>query len=189
VFRRVLDTPSPAIPSSIMDRARALVVVPGARAEGRTYYGLAVLAVAETDGGRWAPPAITAFRGSIPMEIPSTKVDFVVIALSATGTDRLTRSNMVPVAQQLDAGPLEEDAREALDADLVGYMQFGDYFAGVPIDDWTLITMRGANEELYGRPYTTIDLLHRGLLTVPVAARPWQQAIDDYFRVLRRGGV
>jgi lipid-binding SYLF domain-containing protein len=88
-----------------------------------------------------------------------------------------------PVVPPIVPGTLGQDTRVRLDADLLGYMQAGDYFAGITIRDWTIREVRDANARLYGRPYSTDDIVRgAGFFHLPPAARSWRGAIAAYFR-------
>jgi lipid-binding SYLF domain-containing protein len=64
-------------------------------------------------------------------------------------------------------------------------MQFGEYFAGVAIEDWEVSEQRSSNQALYGRPYSTEDILRgAGFFHLPKMARLWREAIADYFRAM-----
>lgn len=61
--------------------------------------------------------------------------------------------------QPIAPGALGRDTPVNINADLLAYMQFGGYFAGVTIDDWIIGEMKESS-----------------------AARVWRDALADYFR-------
>ena len=162
VFRRALDTPSAAIPASIMMRARGIAVFPAARTDGGVYYGMGVMSAKGADPLHWTLPAFVAFRGTIPFALETDTADFIFVALTPRALDYLTQNQMLPVASRIYPGALDQETREKLDADLVGYMQFGEYFAGVSLETWTIVGMNARNP--------------------PPDARAWVNAIASYFR-------
>jgi lipid-binding SYLF domain-containing protein len=183
VLRRALDTPSAAIPASIMARARGAAVFPAARTDGGMYYGLGVMSARGADPLRWTPPAVLNFCGTIPIDLDAASVDFVLVPLTRRGLDYLTQNQLSPVPMRIYPGPLGQETHERLDADLVGYMQFGDYFAGVSVERWTVVGMGSMNRELYRRAYSTDDIVRgAGFFNPPPAARAWLDALADYFR-------
>ena len=67
----------------------------------------------------------------------------------------------------------------------MAYMQFGDFFAGVTVNDWIVSELKDANARLYGRAYSTEDIVRgAGFFHLPPAARSWRNAIVAYFREL-----
>jgi lipid-binding SYLF domain-containing protein len=81
------------------------------------------------------------------------------------------------------AGGLGHSTPTRINADLLAYMQFENYFAGVTVDDWIVQEIKASNAILYGRPYSTDDIVRgAGFFRVPTAARMWRDAIAGYFR-------
>ena len=172
----------PAIPRSIMLRTRAIAVIPAAVRDGALYYGHGVLSV-RIASEIWTPPAVVAFDGAIPLELETDAVDFVLVALTPRGLGHLVSERFIsPVIHDIAAGPLEELTPAAAKADVIGYVQFADYFAGVTISDWSIAEVRSSNEHLYGRPYSTDEIIRgAGFFRLPWAARQWRDAVADYF--------
>lgn len=143
ILRRTLEVPSTAIPAQVMVRARAIVVVPGARTDGEMYYGLGVMNTREDDPLRWTPLNVINFRGTIPVDLDAANADFILVALTPEGEASLTQGLPLPGSVRIHPGPLGEAWSEGLDADVVGYMAFADYFGGITIDNCTLVPMNG----------------------------------------------
>ncbi len=183
VLRRVLDTSSPAIPASVMMRARGIAVFPAARADGEMYYGLGVMSASGADRTRWSPPAVLNFRGTIPVDLDATNIDFFFVALTPRGLDYLTQNLKSPIKRPIYPGPIGQDTAERLDADLVWYIGFDNYFAGVSVDSWTIVDIRSMNSQLYRREYTADEIVRgAGFFNSPPSARAWLDALADYFR-------
>jgi lipid-binding SYLF domain-containing protein len=92
--------------------------------------------------------------------------------------ERLISPATIPIAP----GSLGENTHVQGHADLVAYMQFGDYFAGVTVNDWIVSDAKAANARLYGWPCATEDIVYGAVFHLPPAARSWRNAI---FRLLR----
>jgi len=184
VFERAVDPGAAAIPASVLIRARAIAVFPRSARYGSGYSGRGVLSARGANPSYWTPPAVIAFEGTVPLDLESDAVDFVLVAQTPRGLDYLIQPQFVsPVVLPIVPGALGQDTRVRLDADLLGYMQFGDYFAGITIRDWSIREMRDANARLYGRPYSTEDIVRGvGFFHLPPAARSWRGAIAAYFR-------
>lgn len=184
VFDRAVDTPAAAIPASIMVRARGIAVIPGADKDGSLYYGLGVLSARGVSPQAWTPPGVIAFQGAIPLDLQAKTIDFVLVAQTARGLDYLIEPRFdSPLTHPIAPGPLGLDSRMRMGADLLAYMQFGGYFAGVTIEDWGISEMRSSNERIYGRPYSTIDLVRgTGFFRLPPSARLYRDSLVSYFR-------
>jgi lipid-binding SYLF domain-containing protein len=186
VFQRAVSTPAAAIPVSIMARAGAVAVIPGAQKDGGLYYGVGVVSARAGGMEGWTPPAVIAFQGAIPFDLDSNTVDFVLVPQTRRGLDHLLAERFLgPLTEPLEPGPVGLDARSRVETDILAYMQFGEYFAGVAIEDWEVSELRSSNEQLYGRPYSTDDILRgAGFFRLPKMARLWREAIADYFRAM-----
>ena len=119
-----------------------------------------------------------------PFDLDAVTIDFVFIAQSQRGLDLLVEARTTSVAARpMAAGDLGHDTLTRLNADLVAYMQFGHYFAGVAVDDWIVQEMKASNAALYGRPYSTDEIVRgAGFFHAPRAARIWREALTSYFR-------
>ena len=71
-------------------------------------------------------------------------------------------------AHAIAAGAARAQFAVRINADLLAYMQFENYFAGVTIDDWVIQEMTASNAVLYGRPYSTDDIVRgAGFFHIP----------------------
>lgn len=184
VFTHAVATPAAAVPAAVLMRATAIAAIPSAVRDGTLYYGRGVVSAR---GGRldyWTPPAVIAFEGSIPLDLETTTVDFLVIAQTRRGLGYLTLGRIAGAAHcSMVPGALGHNTPVRIDADLLAYIRFDNYFAGVTIDNWIVDDMTASNAVLYGRPYSTDDIVRgAGFFHVPSAARMWRDALSDYFR-------
>lgn len=184
VFARAVATPAAAIPAAVMMRATAIAAIPSAVKDGTRYYGTGVVSARGARPDYWTPPAVIAFEGDIPLDLESSTVDFIVIAQTRRGLDYLAQGRIANTAPYwMVAGGLGHNAPVRIDADLLAYIQFDNYFAGVTIDDWIVDDMTASNAALYGRPFSTDDIVRgAGFFHVPSSARMWRDALADYFR-------
>jgi lipid-binding SYLF domain-containing protein len=183
VFEQAIGTPASAIPPSVMLRARGVLIVPAARRDGALYYGVGVFSAREGVIEEWSPPAVLAFQGAIPLELESPMVDFILLPMSPRGLNSLLQERFAaPIANPVVPGALGQDGR-GQKADIVGYIRFAEYCAGVTIDDWEISALTSGNMQLYGRPYTTEDIVRgAGFFHVPKAGRRFRETLTDYFR-------
>lgn len=184
VLQRAVDERAAAISTSVLMRAYGIAVFPDAVKDGLRYYGTGVMSARGANPGYWMPPAFLEFEGAIPLDLESRTGDFILIAQTSRGLDHLTQERFIsPVIVPIAPGPLGHDTRVRIDADLVAYMQFGDYFAGVTVNDWIVSEVKEANARLYGRPYSTEDIVRlAGFFHLTPAARTWRSALVALFK-------
>jgi lipid-binding SYLF domain-containing protein len=185
VLVRVLDAPAPAIPQSVLERARAIVIVPGGSA--RPSFGdsgsrmSGVLSARGASPDHWSPPAIVELRGAIAPTLDVNDLDVIVVAQTGRGLNALMADGgWLPGGVVIAAGPIAED--ESVAADLVAYVRFENYFAGVTIDDWTIESAKDANAALYGKGYSTASIVRgQGFFHLRPAARAWHETLAELF--------
>ena len=159
-----------------------LAVFPGSVGEASCYTGLGIASARDIVNGNWTAPATMAFEGRIPVSLDVSKVDFIFVALTPRGADYFKApQSSLAAGDVLAPGPLGQNARIDMNTDILAYMQFGDFFAGVTVGEFSLREMNDANARLYGKPYSTADLW-RGGLRLPVAAEIWRAALRSSFR-------
>ena len=184
VFSRAVAAPAAAIPAAILMRATAIAAVPSAVRDGTRYYGRGVVSARGARPDQWTPPAVIAFEGDIPLDLEATAVDFLVIAQTRRGLAYLTLGRLPGTAPySMVPGAVGHNAPIRIYADLLAFVRFDKYFAGVTIDNWTVDDMRASNAVLYGRPYSTDDIVRgAGFFHMPSSARMWREALASYFR-------
>ena len=182
IFRRVVETPSAAIPASVMQRARALAVFPAAVGETGCYSGLGIVSARGNSSQDWTMPALIAFEGQIPLSLDVASLDFVFVALTPTGADYFKRPESALTGDRFIApGPLGQGTPVKTGTDILAYMQFGDFFAGVTVRELSVRQLKDASARVYGKPYSTADVL-RGGFKAPSVAQAWRDALASYFR-------
>ena len=184
VFERATQVPYAAIPAAVMLRARGVVVIPAAHTAGTLYYGIGAFSARQGPFDEWTPPAILAFQGALPVALESQDVDFVLLPMTSLGMnalveDRYTGGSLGPIV----AGGIGSPMQGAPSADILGYVRFGKYFAGMTIEDWQVSEMRVSNKQLYGRAYSTDEIVRgSGFFHLPKSARQFRETLSAYFR-------
>lgn len=184
VFVDAVATPAAAVPAAVLMRGTAIAAIPSAVKDGMRYYGRGVISARGARPDYWTPPAVIAFEGEIPLDLDSTTVDFLVIAQTRRGLDYLTLGRFASTQPySMVPGALGHNAPVRINADLLAYARFDSHFAGVTIDNWIVDDIRASNAVLYGRSYSTDDIVRgAGFFHVPSSARLWREALADYFR-------
>jgi len=184
VFSRAVDTPAAAIPAAVLMRATGIAVIPAATGQSNRYHGKGILSARGARPYDWSPPAVIAFDGAIPFDLESGPIAVVLVAQTRRGLDSLVQEGSSrDIARPMAPGPLGHNSPAGINADVLGYVQFSDYFAGVMVTNWVAQELKASNAILYGRPYSTDDIIRgAGFFHVPQAARMWRDAIASYFR-------
>ena len=184
VFEHAVETPAAAIPAAVLRRATAIAVVPAAVKDGTRFYGNGVVSARGARADYWTPPAVFAFEGAIPLDLETGTADLILVAQTQRGLDYFLQDRIRSVVTpSIAAGPLGHTTPMRISADLLAYMKIENYFAGVTIDGWVLHEMRESNAVLYGRPYSTDDIVRgAGFFHTRGPARSWRDALAAYFR-------
>jgi lipid-binding SYLF domain-containing protein len=159
--------PAIAIPSEVLRRARAIVIVNQARAGFVLGIkdGYAAMMVRRADNSWSVPVLLSAGEGSIGFQIGFTKIETIYI-ITDDATPRLffkDRFN-VGVDAKAVAGPRFAE-REHLDdhvllAPVLAYTKNKGLFAGVSVKGGYLARNDAANRELYNTEYTLPEILY-----------------------------
>lgn len=183
VLLRVLDGDgASAIPIPVLMRSHAIAVFPRAQKDGLRYYATGVMSAREGRLNTWTPPAVLELEGALPLDLNNATVDFILVAQTRRGLDYLIQERFTsPVIVPISPGGLGENTDAQGRADLVAYIHFGDYFAGVTVNDWIISEAKAANARLYGWPCSTEDIAFGAILHLPPAARSWSNAVFRLF--------
>jgi lipid-binding SYLF domain-containing protein len=183
VFEHAVETPAAAIPAAVLIRAMAIAVIPAAAKDGTRFYGNGVVSARGARADYWTPPAVFAFEGAIPFDLETGTADLILVAQTQRGLDYFLQGRLRSTVTAIAAGPLGHTAQMRINADLLAYMKIGNYLAGVTIDDWVLHDLTASNAVLYGRPYSTDDIVRgAGLFQIMGPIRMWRGALAAYFR-------
>jgi lipid-binding SYLF domain-containing protein len=184
VFEHAVETPVAAIPADVLMRATAITVVPAAVKDGTRFYGNGVVSARGARADHWTPPAVIAFEGAIPLDLETGAADFILVAQTQRGLDYFLQGRVRNTAtHSIEAGPLGHNTLVRINTDLFAYMKIGNYLAGVTIDDCVLQEIRESNAVLYGRPYSTDDIVRgAGFFHIRGRIRMWRDALAAYFR-------
>lgn len=166
------------IPTSLLAKARCVVVVPGVRKAALGIggqYGRGYISCRTEEGDWSAPGGIRVEGGSIGFQIGGSETDLVLLVLNERGADRLLSSRFtVGAGASVAAGPVGRSATAQTDAtmmaEILAWSRARGVFAGVSLQGSTLREDDGENRELYGREIGNREIVTGGLEPPPAAA-------------------
>lgn len=168
VFNEVMATPDKAIPKELLEKAHCVAVVPGYKKGAfivGASYGKGYLSCRAKGKAGWSTPATVRLEGgSVGFQIGGTETDLVLVVMNERGADSLMQSKFtIGGTAQAAAGPVgrtstaETDA--AMRAEILSYSRARGLFAGISLQGATLRSDVDANESLYKKKLTTVEII------------------------------
>jgi SH3 domain-containing YSC84-like protein 1 len=181
VMKDILNIPDD-IPQDLLDKTECVIVIPSVLklAFGISgSYGRGVMTCRSGPHfeGPWGAPTMMALEGGgIGLQLGGQATDFVLLVVNARGANSILTSKVKLGADaSAAAGPKGRDAAAATDAtmraEILTYSRSRGLFAGVSLEGSTLRPDNGANEAVYGRKIDAKDIVLKGAVGVPPAAR------------------
>jgi SH3 domain-containing YSC84-like protein 1 len=188
LFTEIMSAPDRSIPQSLLDKSPCVVLVPGMKkgafvVGGKYGRGFAVCRAASGQG--WGPPAaIRVEGGSFGLQIGFSSSDVVLLVMNERGMRRLTRTKFTIGGEATAAlGPVGRDATAQTDAlmtaEILSWSRSRGIFAGASLDGATLRSDVDENHNLYGKRWTSRQILNSGA-TPPAAARKLLDVLAKY---------
>lgn len=180
-----------SIPTSILQRAEAIVVIPSAKKAGLGFggqYGRGVMSARDANGV-WSSPAFLRLDGgSVGFQIGGSSTDIVLVVMNRRGLDNLMRNQFeVGGEAGATAGPVGRDAAASTDiqmrAQILSYSRSRGLFAGVSLKGASIRQDLDSNEKFYGSRFITRDILIERKATQPRSAEAvaqWQAALQKH---------
>ncbi len=175
VIGQIMAAEDKAIPRDLLQKAKAVVVFPGAikgafivGAQGGK--GMAIRRV----GNGWSAPAFLDMAGgSVGFQIGGTKTDYILLIMNDEGLKGLLTDKFeVGGEASAAAGPVGRTAAAStnatLDAGILTYSRSKGLFAGISLKGVLITSDRGVNEPIYQK--TAKQIL--GEPPVPASAAP-----------------
>jgi lipid-binding SYLF domain-containing protein len=167
ILQEFMGRPETAIPSSVLARARAIVITNQFKAGFfigvQNGYGVVLVKKAS---GRWSVPVlIKAGAASLGLQLGGTAVETIFV-ITDDQTPRLMFKNRfnVGVDAKAVAGPhgseKENDNRPIIDAPVLVYMINSGLYAGATVQTGYLARNDPANRLLYNTSYVMPELLY-----------------------------
>jgi lipid-binding SYLF domain-containing protein len=181
VIQEIMDIPDD-IPQDLIDKADCVIIYPsvlkGAFIFGGSYgRGAMTCRTGEKFNGPWSAPAMMALEGgSFGFQIGGQATDFVLLVMNERGARAILSSKVKLGADaSAAAGPKGRSAEASTDvtmrAEILSYSRARGLFAGVSLSGSTVRPDNGANENLYGKPVSAVDIIFKGVVPVPPSAQ------------------
>ncbi len=186
VIREMAGTDDKGIPTSLLNKARCVVVIPSLTKVAfgvGGQFGKGYLSC-RTGSGWSAPGSIRVEGGSFGFQIGGSATDVILLIMNDRGMDKLLSNEFkVGADASVAAGPVGRQASAETDitmrAEMLAYSRSRGVFAGIAIQGTTLRQDNDENEELYGREIPNRQIVS-GNIPAPAAAKPFLDALSKY---------
>lgn len=180
VVREILDIPD-GVPQELLDKAECIVVLPSVKkfalGIGGSYgKGAMVCRGGHAFTGPWGAPSMYRLEGgNIGFQLGGQATDFIFLVMNPKGARSILKSKVkLGVDASAAAGPKGRTTGASTDAymsaEILTYSRARGLFAGVAVEGSTLRPDSGANEKIYGKKISAIDIVSKQK-TVPRAAQ------------------
>jgi SH3 domain-containing YSC84-like protein 1 len=171
LFSEIMGAPDKSIPQDLLNKAECVVLVPGLKKGAFVVggkYGKG-FAVCRASGGQgWGPPAAIRIEGgSFGLQIGFSSSDVVLLVMNERGMKQLSSDKFTIGGEATAAaGPVGRDASAQTDAtmraEILSWSRSRGVFAGVSLDGDTMRPDVDENRAMYGKPWTTKQILSSG---------------------------
>jgi SH3 domain-containing YSC84-like protein 1 len=188
LFSEIMSTPDRAIPQELLERAQCVVIVPELKKAAFVVgakYGRGFAVCRGAAGAGWGPPAAIRIEGgSIGFQIGVSSTDVLMLVMNKRGMRRLSSSKFtIGGDAAAAAGPVGRSASAQTDAfvsaEILSYSRSKGLFAGVSLEGATLRNDLDENEILYGKRWTSKQILGSGA-KMPAAASKLISVLNKY---------
>ena len=191
VFKEIMNTPDQGIPSSLLESAKCIAIIPGDKKFAFIFggsYGRG-LATCRTEHGWSAPMFVAIDSGSVGYQIGGSSTDIVMLfmndhALQSLMSDKFKLGADASVA----AGPVGRNATAGTDlklnAEILSYSRSKGIFAGVSLDGAVMQADKSGDKAMYGDDVNRHEILD-GKVAVPASARELVEELGGYAHVAK----
>src|SRR5512133_1354317 len=180
VLKQILDMPDKGIPSSVLNGAKCVIVLPSVKkvavGVGGTYgRGVMSCRTGEDYKGPWSAPIMMASSGgNIGFQIGGEATDFVILVTNDKGAKSLLNNKVKLGADaSVAAGPVgrtaEASTNATMQAEMLSYSRSRGVFGGVSLSGATLRPDGDANKNLYGHKVSATDVIAGKVQSPPEA--------------------
>jgi lipid-binding SYLF domain-containing protein len=180
VFEEIMSTPDKGIPQDLLEKAQCAVIVPGMKKGAFVIgakYGKGFVTCRRPGGQGWsAPAAIKIEGGSVGFQIGGSETDVVMLVMNERGAQKLMSSKFTLGGEgEVAAGPVGRNATAQTDAklqaEILSWSRSRGAFAGISLQGATLRPDTEDNQELYGKPLETKDIVNSNMPPPPAAKK------------------
>lgn len=188
LFSEIMSTPDRAIPQELLERAQCVVIVPELKKAAFVVgakYGRGFAVCRGASGAGWGPPAAIRIEGgSVGFQVGVSSTDVLMLIMNKRGMRRLSSSKFtIGGDAAAAAGPVGRSASAQTDAyvsaEILSYSRSKGLFAGVSLEGATLRNDLDENEVLYGKRWTSKQILGSGA-KMPEAASKLISVLNKY---------
>ncbi|HUB34837.1 MAG TPA: lipid-binding SYLF domain-containing protein [Bryobacteraceae bacterium] len=188
VFNEIMSSPGKAIPQDLLNKANCVIIMPGLKQAAFIVggeYGRGFAECRKPNGVGWAAPAALRLEGgSVGFQIGGSSADIVILVMNREGMDKLLQDKVTLGADaSVAAGPVGRgtaaETNATMHAQMLAYSRNRGVFAGVALNGAVLQPDREENKKLYGREYTTREIV-MGHVRPTAAAHPLIAELDRY---------
>ena len=190
VMEEIMGAPDQAIPDSVLAKAEGIAVFPSAVKAGFIFgghRGRGIISVRDHAAGTWSPPAfLTLTGGSFGAQIGGQAIDVVLVIMNRQGLENLLGNQFqLGVDASVAAGPVGRDAEVSTDvqmrATILSYSRARGLFAGVTLKGTAIRRDKDSNEDFYGQPYETREIVLDGQAShVPDVVGHWRNTLNHF---------
>jgi SH3 domain-containing YSC84-like protein 1 len=177
-----LVTSRPGIPTSLLNKADCVIVIPSTKKAGFMLtgsYGRGLMTCRTGEGfnGPWsAPLMMKTTGGNIGPQVGLQFTDYVVLVMNERGGRALKKGKAKLGAEaSVAAGPFGRNAEAAtngsMNAKLLSYSKAQGIFIGLALSGASFGPDHRANENLYGEKATATQIIDQGDVQTPESAK------------------
>jgi lipid-binding SYLF domain-containing protein len=187
LFSEIMGTPDKSIPQDLLNKADCVVLVPGLKKGAFVVggkYGKGFV-VCRASGQGWGPPAAIRIEGgSFGFQVGFASSDVVLLVMNQRGMEQLMKDKFTIGGEATAAaGPVGRNATAQTDAmmhaEILSWSRSRGVFAGISLDGATLRSDTSENKAMYGKPWTSKQILNSGAQT-PAAASKMISELNKY---------
>lgn len=189
VLKEIMSAPDKGIPTDLLKKAHCVVIVPGLKKAGLIVggkYGRGFLVCRNTETNTWgAPAALRIEGGSFGFQIGASETDVVMLLMDPRSVQGILSSRFTLGGDaDVAAGPVGRSTTAQTDATMrakiLSYSRSRGVFAGLALTGATIRQDLDENNEMYGRKWTTEEIVKGGKVAPPRAASELIDLLTKY---------
>jgi lipid-binding SYLF domain-containing protein len=189
VVDELIQAPDSDIPKDLLKKAQCVAVVPGLKKAALGFggeIGRGAVSCKKNGGqGPFGPPAMISITGgSFGFQIGGQETDVVMLFMTPDSLKHLLRDKVtLGVDASAAGGPKGRDAsaetNATMRAEILTYSRARGAFAGVSLKGAVLRPDKDANKNVYNRQVDVRELVEKGEVAIPEAARKFVQSVSQ----------